>query len=75
MNRIEIVTPFRGLFYMIVCAEKDVTDEEILAFCNKENPSGTTAGWGNVIRDGRKDQMPIPCADNPSERLHFMVGC
>ena len=70
-----------GLAMMQVCAEKDATDEEILEVCNRENPSGTTNGWSDVVRTVDEsnpfrtaNKMPIVCDDDP-ERLHFVVLC
>ena len=81
LGRIVTTIPFAGLLYMIVCAEKDITDEEILEFCNKDNLCGTTNGWCYVIRKlkdtcGSKTdtQLPIQCKDY-EDRIHFMVGC
>jgi len=72
---IEILKPAVGLFYMQVCADKDATDEEILAHCNAENPSGTSAGWCNVVRNDKRENLnPVVCHDNP-DRLHFLVEC
>lgn len=66
---------------MQVCAERDATDEEILAVCNRENPSGTTNGWAEVVREtveGSRfktpDALPVQCAQSP-ERIHFVVLC
>jgi hypothetical protein len=68
-----IVTRFMvGICHMQVCAIADVTDEEILEVCNRENPSGTTAGWGKVIREG--DGKHRQCSDYP-DRMHFLVEC
>lgn len=76
MERVVITRPFWGICHMGVCAAKDATDEEILAVCNGENPSGTSAGWCNVIRDDKEYPQcnPVKCSDAP-ERLHFMVSC
>jgi hypothetical protein len=78
MRRIEITIPFLGICHMQVCAVKDVTDEEILDVCNKENPAGTTNGWVRVIRetDGNHDEksLPVQCTDF-EDRLHFLVVC
>jgi hypothetical protein len=81
MNRVLISNPLCGIFHMQVCAEADATDEEILAVCNLENPSGTTNGWTTVIRrddpeDASEGQTlaPVRCETHP-ERLHFLVGC
>lgn len=64
-----------GICHMQVCAEEAATDEEILAVCNRENPSGTSMGWSSVVRV--KDAMadgPTPCADDPT-RIHLLVRC
>jgi hypothetical protein len=76
MNKIEILNPFVGIFGMVVCAEEGVTDEEILSFCNKENPSGTSNGWSEIIRGSieHPKRNPVRCADNP-ERWHLIVTC
>lgn len=64
-----------ALCYMRVCAHKDATDGEILRVCNEQNPSGTTNGWGTVVR---KDSEPwtgaVQCADDES-RQHIIVLC
>ena len=81
MNKVIITRPVMGICGMQVCAESDVTDEEILAVCNRDNPSGTTNGWSSVIRkemDGNifrdKDSIPVQCTDDSSRR-HFIVLC
>ena len=67
-----------SICYMQVCAVVDVTDQEILEACNRENPAGTENGWSRVIRSAKdvteKTKIPIACADHP-ERLHFLVMC
>lgn len=74
MARVEVSAMMVGICHMQVCAERDVSDEEILAVCNRENPSGTSLGWTTVIREGEAKQEPIQCADDAS-RLHFLVAC
>lgn len=76
MDRIEMITPFHGLFSMIVCVEADVTDQEILDFCNTVNPSGTWNGWSRVVRNDAEypQRNPVICADDKS-RLHIIVDC
>jgi hypothetical protein len=71
MDKIIITRPMIGLTGMQVCVASDATDEEILEFCNKFNPSGTTNGWGKVERE---NPAPVHCMDNP-ERLHLIVFC
>ena len=73
-KRVLTTSPFRGICHMIVCCVKDASDKEILEHCNTENPSGTTAGWAEVIRKGKEYQNPVPCDEKP-ERLHIMVEC
>ena len=72
MNRIVVTNSFCGICHMQVCAESDVTDEEILAVCNAENPSGTSLGWCGVVREG--DGAPVQCDDEPG-RTHFLASC
>jgi hypothetical protein len=76
MDRVVITREYFGLFFMQVCAVKDVTDEEILEVCNRCNPCGTSMGWCGVIRKRPeyKDQEPVQCSKYP-DRLHFMVNC
>lgn len=67
--------PLGALLYMQVCAVEDATDEEILLVCNRDNPSGTTHGWTDVIREEtEREEGPGRCADYPG-RLHFLVRC
>ena len=78
-ERIEVTNPFLGICHMQVCAESNMTDKEILEFCNSANPSGTTNGWGKVIRedpeghDG-KSLNPVQC-NRDLNRTHFLVSC
>lgn len=78
MERIIITKPMIGIFGMQVCAVQDATDEEILQKCNSENPSGTTAGWGRVVRHLRKQEpikiLPVKCEKYP-DRKHFLIYC
>lgn len=76
MNRIEMTTQFHGLFSMMVCVEADVTDNEILDFCNTVNPSGTSNGWSSVVRNDAEHprRNPIVCSEDES-RLHIIVDC
>ena len=76
MERVEITLPYAGLTAMQVCAVEDATDEEILEVVNRENPSGTEAGWSFVARDDYEnvEARPKPCADN-SGRKHFIIIC
>jgi hypothetical protein len=76
-DRVIVTRPIVGIAHMQVCAAADATDEEILAECNRENPSGTTHGWSTVCRGddefwGKTAQ--VPCQSNPA-RIHFLVAC
>lgn len=76
MDRVTVSNPVVGLLHMQVCAEPDVTDAEILEVANRENPSGTSHGWGYIEREGKLG--PVPCTAKESNgrvRVHFLVGC
>ena len=79
--RVVVTALFINICTMQVCAIADATDEEILAVCNQQNPSGTSNGWSEVIRVADEDNMfknanklPVRCDDNP-ERMHFLILC
>ena len=78
MERVEITKSMVGIYGMQVCAVKGTTDEEILNVCNRENPSGTTNGWGTVLRevDGHHGENPLPvqCSDF-EDREHLIIFC
>lgn len=76
MKRIEITRGIVGIYAMQVCAEQDVTDEEVLAVCNRENPAGTELGWTQVARADFKQEnlRPVACNDDPG-RLHLIAVC
>ena len=78
MERVEITQCMVGICHMQVCAVDDATDEEILEVCNSQNPSGTSGGWQEVVREelefNIKEMLPRPCSDYPG-RTHFLVAC
>jgi len=76
MERVVVTRCMVGICHMQVCAVADATDEEILHVCNTQNPSGTSHGWGTVIRDNPEypQQNPGPCEEYP-ERIHFLISC
>lgn len=74
MDKVIVTRAVLGLCHMQVCAAENATDEEILAVCNAENPSGTANGWTTVVRTGEKKYLPIVC-DIYHIRKHFLVGC
>ena len=75
--RVVLTRAVCGIAHMQVCATKDATDEEVLAFCNRANPAGTQHGWSHVCREDSEfwgKTAPVACGDNP-ERLHLIVAC
>lgn len=81
MKRVVVSNPMCGICHMQVCAVMDASDTEILDVCNKENPSGTSNGWSQVIRGDYVSSFwpvdklkPVPC-NNDKERMHFLVAC
>ena len=71
--RVEVSNPFCGILRMQLCAVKDATDQELLDVANRDNPSGTQFGWVDVVHKGKYG--PVPCADDPLTRAHFLVRC
>lgn len=79
LPRVVVTRPMVGIAHMQVCAVSDVTDAEILAACNDQNPSGTSLGWSSVVRSHEEDPTwgklgPVQCEGDPT-RSHFMVSC
>lgn len=72
MDRIITLKPIVGIVYMQVCAKGDANDEELLEFCNKDNPSGTRYGWTSIAHEGNK--APVQCGHYP-DRMHFLAVC
>lgn len=78
-KRVVVTRSALGFCHMQVCAGAEATDEEILAVCNAENPSGVTP-WSEVLREdstcgGRVFRTaPVLCEDDPARR-HFLVSC
>ena len=78
-ERVIVTRPMVGICHMQVCTMHDATDEEILAVCNRENPSGTSNGWSTVIRATAVDETwgdtrPVACGSE-KDRRHFLVSC
>jgi len=75
MERVTVTNPVIGICHMQVCAVADATDKEILEVANRENPSGTRAGWAEVIRaSGEFAQGPVDC-EKVSGRVHYLLSC
>jgi hypothetical protein len=56
---------------MQVCVPDCYTDDAILAFAEKENPCGTTAGWA-IRRAGDKLLNGAPERNPCQERMGFV---
>ncbi len=77
MEKVIVTKPMVGLCHMQVCVDKTATDEEILTVCNRDNPSGTSSGWGRVIKSDDPNWGtigPVQCKEYPS-RIHYLVSC
>jgi hypothetical protein len=72
MDRVIVTRGVIGVCHMQVCVVNDATDEEILEACNKQNPSGTSLGWCNIIRSG--EHGPVSCRSHEG-RMHILVSC
>lgn len=64
-----------GALDMQVCVPKNWSDKQVIEFAEKENPCGTTAGWGirregNKFLNGAKER--VECADR-EEFIHIML--
>lgn len=72
MEKVIVTRPMIGICHMQVCADKGVSEEEVLREANRQNPSGTMNGWSRIERDG--SMAPVACADDPN-RMHYMIVC
>lgn len=61
----------RGCFDVQVCVPAEWTDELVMAFANRENPSGTENGW-RIRRQGDKAMGSNP-ERNPCEKRKGFV--
>ena len=81
-ERVFVVEGYHGFRAQRVCVVADVTDEEILAACNKENPQLVTGGWHSVIRSKQDCErlgvdeagVPGPCVECKG-RIHMLAIC
>lgn len=66
---IHILKKVVSMTTMSVCMDPNVSDKEILRYCNNLNPSGTEKGWICVNRN-----KSIQCDVDP-ERIHLIIEC
>lgn len=71
----DIFVAQQHVFYLIVCAKKGSTTEDIEAVANHLNPTGVSRPWSipEFLVDGKKNE-PIQCA-SMSDRLHYYLNC
>jgi hypothetical protein len=74
----EKIIPYSvGLLTASVCADNNLTPEEVEKEFNRVSPSGTTAGWriseDTHFREGATN--PCPCDQNPTTRKHYLFNC
>lgn len=73
MNQPEVTR--RGALGMQVCVPFNWSDEQVVAFAERENPCGTTAGW-QIRREGHRLLNGAPeraaCAERP-DFVHVML--
>lgn len=66
----------RGIFDMQVCVPANWTDEQVVGFAERENPSGTSLGW-KIRKEGSPWLAGAPervkCAE--SDNVHIMLDC
>lgn len=67
----------RGALDMQVCVPETFTDDEVVAFANRENMCGTENGW-QIRRQGDKalgnDQERVCCTQRTGF-VHLMLDC
>jgi hypothetical protein len=78
MEKVIMTRSFINIYTAQVCAEKGLSDEDILREVNISNPSGTSKGWTSVVREVtdvfKENCMPKQCADYP-DRMHYLITC
>lgn len=66
-----------GLASMQVCVPYDWTDEQIVSFANRENPTGIASQW-TIRREGDEwlngDPERNPCEERELH-VHVMLDC
>jgi hypothetical protein len=71
-----VVVYTTGLVHCSVCADRDLTPEEVVAAVNFREPSGTDHGW--MLSDeptfSGGEPNPTPC-NQDSSRLHYLMVC
>ncbi len=66
----------RGALDMQVCVPDDWTDDAVIAFAERENPSGTMDGWqirrqGSPLLVGADER--VQCQGGPEGNVHIML--
>ena len=71
-RKVIVTKPVVGIFYMQVCVKNGTPDSEILYEANRQNPSGTSNGWMEIIKED--PGKPVVCGDDDS-RTHYLLAC
>lgn len=59
-----------------VCAEKNLTPDEVAQEVNQVSPAGTTHGWQISEDEKFKGGNPNPCVcEQDDDRLHYLLEC
>lgn len=73
----KVIIYSQGLISMSVCAEKDLTVEEITEEVNAQNPTGISSDWayaeGENFNSGETN--PCLCNQHPDKRKHYLFHC
>ena len=65
-----------GVAHCSVCAEKNLSRQQIEAEVNALSPTGLSGGWKiDEARFAGGEANPHPCEDAPDERLHYLMVC
>ena len=78
MEKVIQTVAFVNIYTCQVCAEKDLSDKEVVRLLEESNPAGTSNGWSSIVREVTdvfaENCMPKPCGDY-SDRMHYLVTC
>jgi hypothetical protein len=85
MERIEITNPFVNIYTMQICAEEDVTVEEVVEYANTYNPTGTSGRWSPILTEEEVPKhwlgkftadkfIPVECSQYAG-RKHYLLVC
>lgn len=65
-----------GMIHLSVCADANLTPEEVVKLVNLQSPTGIRSQWAiteKVFKGGEPN--PSPCHDHPTTRKHYLLTC